>query len=208
MIDFWDGVRGVIHVGGNIGQEVEFYAEKGLPVIWIEPIPQYYEILKANIKKYRNQKAIRELVADKRCLLELNIASNHGASSSIFRFSKHKELWPNIEMVSMVRMAAKPLPDILMKYKVRDVVKYNCLVLDTQGSELLILKGAKSILFNFDWIRLEAADFDAYAGGCKIDELDKFLLESGFEKTCQDRTAGKPDIGNYFEVLYRRKDVE
>jgi hypothetical protein len=56
-----------------------------------------------------------------------------------------------------------------------EIKKYQGLVLDTQGSELLILKGAEKILRNFSYIKVEAADFNAYEGCCQIDEL----IESG-----------------------------
>jgi hypothetical protein len=39
-------VRGVIHVGANEGQERDLYAAFGLNVIWIEPIPEVFQVLR------------------------------------------------------------------------------------------------------------------------------------------------------------------
>ena len=43
--DFLRSCSGVIHVGANSGQERELYAQHGLNVVWIEPIPEVYTAL-------------------------------------------------------------------------------------------------------------------------------------------------------------------
>lgn len=58
-------VSGVIHVGANAGQERELYNKFGLRVVWIEPIPQVFEALKANLREFPNQRAIQCLVTDR-----------------------------------------------------------------------------------------------------------------------------------------------
>jgi hypothetical protein len=85
------------------------------------------------------------------------------------------------------------------------VTGYDVLVLDTQGAELLVLKGATSLLPHIRYVRAEAADFEAYAGCCTLAELDDFLREYGFRRIAKGRFAQKKGVGSYYEVLYCRE---
>jgi FkbM family methyltransferase len=90
---FLDQVRGVIHIGANTGQESNFYASKGLKVLWIEPIPSVFQRLASNINGINGQSAVCELLSDRDGeLVRFNIASNDGASSSIMKLKEHKLL--------------------------------------------------------------------------------------------------------------------
>jgi hypothetical protein len=62
---YLDNVTGVIHVGANTGQERDFYASKGLRVLWIEPIANLFEELRQNISAYANQHALCALITDR-----------------------------------------------------------------------------------------------------------------------------------------------
>ena len=62
--DFLTKVRGVIHVGANDGSERYVYAEYGLKVIWIEPIPEVFQQLVENIRSFPDQKAINALITN------------------------------------------------------------------------------------------------------------------------------------------------
>src|SRR5882762_6712763 len=57
-------ISGVIHVGAHAGEERDQYAKLGLRVIWIEPIPEVFERLQANIAGYPDQRAIQSLITD------------------------------------------------------------------------------------------------------------------------------------------------
>ena len=107
-------VRGVIHVGANEGQERDLYAAFGLNVIWIEPIPEVFQVLRDNISELQTQRALNYLVTDEDGKeYEFHIANNGGASSSILDFSKHKEMWPGIRYTSTERLGALRLQESL-----------------------------------------------------------------------------------------------
>ena len=89
---------GVIHVGANIGQEREQYYKMDLNVLWVEPIPHIFEQLNENISDIPKQEAIQALVTDKDGeSYDFNIASNNGASSSIFDIKEHADIWPDVK---------------------------------------------------------------------------------------------------------------
>jgi hypothetical protein len=77
--------------------------------------------------------------------------------------------------------------------------------MDTQGSELLILKGAIGILPAFRFIKTEVADFAAYKDCCRLSDMDEFLRCHAFRRVATKRFARKAGTGSYFDVTYARR---
>ena len=202
---FLTKAKGVIHVGANLGQERELYAAYGLNVIWIEPIPEVYNGLNTLINSYPNQKAFCYLVTDVDGREYLfHVSNKGGGASSIYDLAGHKELWPDVTYTETITLKSITLSSLMRKEHL-DLTGYDVLVLDTQGSELLVLKGAISLLPHIKYVRAEVADFEAYAGCCKLDEMDDFLEEYGFRRIAKGRFAHKKDVGSYYDVLYGRE---
>lgn len=201
---FLKNVSGVIHVGANEGQEREKYAARNLRVLWIEPIPSVFARLTSNIAKYDHQEALQALLTDVDGQhYNFNIANNGGASSSIFELELHKEIWPEISYSESVELVSTTLSRLTIAAGV-DVSRYQALVLDTQGSELLVLKGAEELLKNFQYIKTEAPDFAAYKGCCDLAEISSYLRNFGFTEVRRSKFAGRKDIGNYYDIVYAR----
>lgn len=197
---------GVIHVGANEGQERDVYEAHNLHVVWIEPIPAVFTKLSANISALPKQTAVQGLVSES-CgqVVNFNVANNGGASSSIFDLHLHRKIWPEIEFTSAIPLTTTTLPDILQSLRSFDFASYDTLVLDTQGAELLVLRGAESILPNFRFISLEAPDFEAYSGCCQLSEIGSFLLDRGFSLIQKVPFATNRDAGTYYNVLFERR---
>jgi FkbM family methyltransferase len=196
--------RGVIHVGANTGQERASYASRGLRVLWIEPIPLVFDELLANIAALPGQIAARALVTDVDDRPELlHISNNHGASSSILPLGRHREIWPEVDFVDEIAVASITLPSLLRREGLAGE-DYDVLVIDTQGTEELVLAGAEPMLRNFAWIRTEAADFESYIGCTTVDRLVEFLRPRGFALYSQRKFAQAPAGGSYYDLLFRR----
>jgi FkbM family methyltransferase len=197
--------KGVIHVGANEGQERDIYARHSLNVLWIEPLPDVFRKLKENLSGTPRQAAENYLITD--CddkEYVFHVASNRGASSSIFEFGDHPEIWPDVHYVDQVKMKSITLDSLMFKIR-DDSALYDALVLDTQGSELLVLKGARRLLQQIKLIRAEAADFELYIGGARGSDLDFYLAQFGFRPIRIDKFAESSTAGKCFDVLYRRK---
>ena len=82
-----------------------------------------------------------------------------------------------------------------------DLTQYDALVMDTQGSELLVLKGATDILDRFRFIKTEAADFEVYKGCCTLADLDDFLRVHHFRRIRKKSFAHKSGVGSCYDVL-------
>ena len=204
---FLANAKGVIHVGGNLGQERDLYAAYGLDVIWIEPIPELFGKLSTLIGPYPAQKAFRYLVTDvddKEYLF--HISNKGGGASSIYGLAGHKHLWPDVAHTGTITLKSITLSSLVLKESI-DLTGYDVLVLDTQGSELLVLNGAIGTLPRFKYVRAEVADFEAYAGCCTLTEMDEFFEQHGFCRIAKGMFAHKKNVGSYYDVLYRREAV-
>jgi FkbM family methyltransferase len=196
--------HGLIHVGANIGQERDHYEKWGLDVVWVEPIPETYAALVHNIRNHPRQKALNALVTDiDGSERVFHISNNEGLSSSIFDLKLHKELWPTVGYARSITLETVTLPTLLRESGI-DARRFDCLVLDTQGSELLVLRGAGPLLQNFRYIKTEVADFEAYEGCCLLVDLDAFLRENGFVEFDRVVKSRLDSGGTYYDIVYRR----
>lgn len=195
---------GVIHVGANAGQERDLYARHKLKVAWIEPVPEQFEKLRQNIRSLPDQRAINALIADTDGKpYTFHVSNNDGLSSSILELHGHKDIWPDVNYVRDIAIHSSTLKTALETSEV-DPGQYNALVLDTQGSELLVLRGAEELLGQFRFIKTEAADFESYRNCATVNQLCSYLKPFGFQVRRADRFAKSASGGAYFDILFER----
>jgi len=201
---FLRSAHGVIHVGANIGQERALYARHDLDVLWIEPIPDVFEALRKNIAEYPRQRAVQALVTNRDDReYEFHVANNAGESSSILELKQHKDVWPKVAFTKSIYLRSVTLPTLLTREGV-DIMRYDTLVMDTQGSELLVLEGATGLLPRFAYVKTEVPDFEAYEGCAQLADLAAFMAARGFAELARNRFASRAAGGNYYDVVYRR----
>jgi len=202
---FLRSARGVVHVGANVGQERALYAKYGLDVLWAEPIPEVFAELERNIEPFPKQRAVAALVTDRDGgEYEFHVANNRGESSSILDLKEHKDVWPKVQFTTTIKLRSTTLPALFAREGVEPST-YDALVMDTQGSELLVLKGAESLLPGFAFVKTEVPDFEAYAGCVQLEELVRFLGERGFRELSRNRFASRPGGGSYYDVVFERR---
>jgi FkbM family methyltransferase len=205
MKGFLRGARGVIHVGAHTGQERNLYAQYKLAALWIEPIPELFAVLQQNLVGFPLQRAVNCLVTDRDgARYPFHITSNAGGSSSIFSLALHEDIWPDVKETATITLTSKTLPTLLADEQL-DLSSYDVLVMDTQGSELLVLKGAESIVDRFKFIKTEVADFRAYDGGCQLEEVESFMQRLGFFELARKTIALHPSGGGYYDIVYKRR---
>jgi FkbM family methyltransferase len=201
---FLKHVIGVIHIGANEGQERKQYEKLGLQVVWVEPIPEIFSKLQSNIAEFPRQKAFQYLLTDEDGKeYEFNISSNNGASSSILELGLHPDIWPDVKYVRKLVLHSSTLPQMIEDENI-DISRYQALVLDTQGSELLILKGAENLLSSFRSVKTEVPDFEAYKGCCVLTDLTSYPSRFGFREVRRTKFAERKAGGSYYDVVYRR----
>ena len=204
---FLRDVCGVVHVGASSGQERDLYARFNLSVLWIEPLPHIFDILSNNIKSVPRQLAVNHLITDRDgAEYVFHVANNHGMSSSILSLDQHRKIWPDVHFKSQMLLRSITL-DTLLNYIGAGCSEYGALIIDTQGSELLVLKGARKLLSRIAYVKTEAADFESYSGCAKVASLEAFLSDFGFKLIRQDKFAEKEGVGSYYELLFRKRRI-
>src|SRR5262245_37244866 len=159
----------------------------GLKVVWIEPIPEVFRRLVENIRDFPDQRAINALITNEDgALCTLHISNNSGLSSSILELHMHKDIWPEVTFTHDIALRSSRLPTALANI---DLAQYDAMVLDTQGSELLILQSAARVLGGFNYIQVAAANFEGYRNCATVDTISTFLRHHGFRLLRKDLTA-------------------
>jgi FkbM family methyltransferase len=172
--EFIKKTKGVLHIGAHLGQEGERYFQNSAKVIWVEAIPRVYEDLVKNVSRFPDQIAVCALLGDQNNLMvDFNLASNGLASSSLFKFGNELG-FKNIAMKSKIELPMTRLDNIYTPESIED---YEHWVLDVQGAELLVLKGAGNLLENCKSVLIEVSTRQVYEGGVSWKELEKFLSE-------------------------------
>jgi FkbM family methyltransferase len=200
--NFLRNVNGVIHIGANEGQEREHYKKYNINrVLWIEADPNVFKKLKKNISKYKNHIAINYLILDKSQKTKFNISNAEGNASSVLNLLKHKEMYPEIKFIKRITIQGYTFA-LVVKREGINIKNYQALILDTQGSELMILKGANKLLNNLKYIKLECADFEIYKSSPTVKEISKYLKKFNFKEKKRIKIDENKKNQNVYDVLY------
>lgn len=191
-------IRGVIHAGGHHGQEIPMYKKLGLQreqVIVFEPVPQTFKILESNCN---DDATLVNLALGNECkkVTIYTEEANQGQSSSILEAGLHKIQYPHIVFNGKVEVDMVTLDSWMDK--VEDRKRFNFLMADIQGAELMLLQGATETLKYIDYIMLEINRAEVYIGCPMVEELDAFLATYGFKRV-EDSWAG----GTWGDGFYR-----
>ena len=93
---------------------------------------------------------------------------------------------------------------ITLDYLLEDLnisaIDYNHWILDVQGAELLVLKGAKKSLINCNSIQVEVSRVEFYEGGVLWNDLLIFLKEYSFFPTSYTQVY-------HTEILFLKKNI-
>ena len=130
-----------------------------------------------NIEKFKKQDGYQALLGDKPSAKQrINLSSNSYESSSIFDFGAEM----NHKNLSMVDFIELPMVRLDGMFTSTELSMYKHWVIDVQGAELLVLKGAGQLLTNVTSIEIEVSTKDEYSGGAKWHEIRDFLDDFGF----------------------------
>ena len=207
-----DNQKGLLFIGANDMREIGNYVDKYKYGYFIEPIPETFKILECNLKKCNethgtNYIALNYLITnidDK--IYEFNIYGqkkkkretpygNNGASSSILT-KNDKYFWKNCDCNHKIPIKSIRMNTLLDKLNI-DITKYPNLIIDTQGSELEVLKSFDDKLNSVYFIKTEVSLVPYYHGGVLFPELNNYL------NTYNLYTKTKPT--NHCDLIYLRR---
>lgn len=190
---------GIIHIGAHKMEERDYYLDSNInDIIWVEANPALVNI--SIDKLLPTEHLYNHAVSDvdgQTC--NLNI-TNNGMSSSILKLDVHKQYYPNIQVVDSIALESIRMDTLVKKYNV-DILKYNFLNLDIQGTELLSLKGFGDLLKHFKYIYSEIYTNYLYKNCCLVSEIDDYLSTFNF-----NRVETKMTQYEWGDALYVRND--
>jgi FkbM family methyltransferase len=170
-------VKGIIHIGGHYGEEIDEYIRNGIQEIVIfEPLSDSFDILCENIQEL-NANIIAHQVAlgPEETTATMYVSDNEKQSSSLLKPKVHITHHPHVKFPETEDVEVKVLDDF-------DYTKYNFINMDVQGYELEVLKGSTETLKHVDYVYCEVNRDEVYEGNAYVEELDEFLSAYGMER--------------------------
>ena len=188
--------KGVIHMGGHRGTEAAVYDWLHKKTLWFEANPKIFIDLKNHVMTFVNQKAYNILLYefdDKE--FSFNISNNDGASSSIYNFGEDS-LKDDLKMIESVKLKSKKIDTFFSQEKF-EPNDYDFWVMDIQGAELPVLKGADETLKSCKFIYIEVSRGNFYEEGTQWNELKNFLINNGFKNLWEP-------FNDHTDVLFKK----
>lgn len=171
--------KGIIHVGGNRGEEAPVYLELGVKrQMWFEANPEIFEQLKNTLHGNPNALAYNYAIGDvDNVPTILHIANNAGQSSSILQLGTHKKQHPDVHYIKDIPVVMRRIDCLIPE----DVIKeYDFLNVDVQGFEGQVLIGMGDYLKHFKWAYLEINRGPVYENCWDVSEINSYLFKFGF----------------------------
>jgi len=189
----------VFDVGANVGQSAKRFSEllPGCQLHMFEPSPTAFKQLQLNTRKIRNVHLCNAGIGAE-LGTQLLIENDHSDMSSFLRPSSAG--WGKV-----VRETSVPVVT-LDDYCTREHVKrIDLLKVDTQGSELEVLKGATTLLAqqNIHLAYLEIIFSELYEGVPRFEDLHRFLARHGLRLVAFYNFVVQDGVASWCDALFR-----
>jgi FkbM family methyltransferase len=205
--------RGIIHAGADVGQEVAQYFEYGFKnIILIEANPASYATLQAKFGRDGNVMLFNYAICERNGAIDFHIHTSRSGSTepaSILPLKRFKEIVKTLHTTDTIRVPAITLDSLVETHRIA-ASEYNFLNIDTQGAELMALRGAAKLIPSLDVIISEVNLIEMYENGALENEIVTFLASHGFVKchavyhTLYDETSTFPAWG---ECLFLKRGL-
>ena len=165
-------VKGIIHIGGHYGEEIDEYVRNGIQEIVIfEPLSDSFDVLCENIKDL-NANIIAHQVAlgPEETVATMYVSDNEKQSSSILKPKVHLTHHPNVSFPSTEIVEVKTLDQF-------ETSNFNFINMDVQGYELEVLKGASKTLMHIDYVYCEVNRDEVYENNAFVEQIDEYLSQ-------------------------------
>jgi FkbM family methyltransferase len=188
---------GVIAVGAHFGEEHPDYVAAGIKrFVYIEPCAAAFTVLKNKFAAHHHIQLFNVACGEVECEQVMYTGSqNEGQSNSLLRMDKHLLIHPGITLPNTELVTVKRLDSLGLAHKA-----YQLLVMDCQGFEGRVLKGATETLKQVNYVYTEVNRDEVYQGCTLIDELDQLLHE--FNRVETGQWVG----GMWSDALYLRNN--
>jgi FkbM family methyltransferase len=176
-------VGGLIHVGAHHAEELCIYHKHRVKdILWVEAFEGTMPVLKRRIRSHPGSKVACFAAGEEEkegVTFHVPLAS-HDCASLLPPTSDYKEGFRRVGQKRWTEVSVKQKRLDHFVRNMNDGVRYNVFVLDTQGGELKVLKGATGLLAGVDAIVTEFSIKRLYEDQPLLDDLDTFLAQHDF----------------------------
>lgn len=175
------GFQTVLDVGANKGEYSEFIRKAGFTghIVAFEPMKRQYMQLVDRFSEDVLWAGNNVALSSRSGEGDLYVASNDGASSSLLEMEERHETGSSgVRMIARESVTITTLSCILKEYAYPSPI---FLKLDTQGTELDVLRGAEDLLgTSILGVQVELSIVPLYRKGCRMSEVVSFVEGHGF----------------------------
>jgi|GEM_PF-3309022 len=188
----------VIDVGANQGQWArkvrETYFEE---IVSVEPDVESFIKMREHFSNDRKWLGENKAVHSKKNKVLLKRTSNNSMSSSLYDLSANlKNAAPDIIYLDTLEIPAIPLSKVLVTEKKNIYIK-----IDTQGSELEVLKSIKSKQWKQIFaLEIELSLVETYKEAPLIEEILTYARAKGFSPYRVENGFGAPNFGQQLQI--------
>jgi FkbM family methyltransferase len=193
--------KGLINVGCHWAEEHEIYLSIGIPkMVYIEPCAKAFEELKRRFQYAPNVRLFNLACGDKSevgvIMYTGDNTINKGQSNSLLKPAKHLRIHPEVEFTSEEMVDV----DLLDNFGLIGE-PYDLLVMDCQGYEGHVLRGAQKTIEQIKWVYTEVNQSEVYEGCAMVEEIDTLLKD--FERVETGNWVGNA----WSDAFYVRKNL-
>jgi FkbM family methyltransferase len=204
----WRGIELVLDVGANEGQYATRLRQAGFRgrIVSFEPGSVAFSSLQRHAAEDPDWTCHNLALADRDGTAMLNVAEDSEGSSLSPVEPREVRNSPGSRFVTSERVRVARLDSIWTDLGVGSERIY--IKLDTQGTELPILQGARRALPQADFVEAELSLVKLYEGGALFDEVVGFLDERGFALISLEGIDEERDTGQMLQVdaIFMQRD--
>jgi len=177
--DFNLQMKGLLQIGSFNAKEYEPFKQIGVNrFIFIDANPAVIPTLRSILGN--DCLVLNYLVSDRDNQKIAFYIANHTQSSSMLKFDKHKIYYPEYsDVINTIELNTITL-DSLVKLEQINMLDFNCLMMDVEGAEMMVLRGFEKNLKFIDYIYTELNFDSMYEGCCLEPEITLYLKDMGF----------------------------
>jgi FkbM family methyltransferase len=193
-------IRGILHIGANDCEEREEYIQAGLTdeqLVFIDPLG---DLLEYAVKEHATLQALPVCLYSSRCQRPFYLTSNPQCCSLYPLSELHQEIFKDVSIESEVTVECFDL-DSLLRENIK--TQYNTLIINVNGAEIEVLKGAQGMLKNhIDFIIVTSFNIPLLTGAPLSRDCEKWMETQGFFAIIQDKLNEGTS-----QVLYAKQSV-
>lgn len=177
--------KNCLHVGANIGSEIEIYEKYGFEnVIWIEGYKPYFDILKRNIQDKKNHHAFNVMVSEiQNEKVNFKIASNTGSSTIFEPTDEWYETFSDLSFTKTEIINCSRIDNLLSEnFEKVFLSQIKFIVLDIEGAELKALYSLGSLIQVIEFAFVEVSLRQNFKNAPLMIDIDRYFFNNSFKK--------------------------